>query len=466
MKSAVAYMRMSTDRQEHSIESQERLINEYSKQNNYLIQHLYIDEGISGRNAEKRPQFLQMIDDSSKKDFEYVLIYDSSRFARNLEQSLVYKSILKKNGVTIVSITEPTLDEDTSLITDALFGAMNEMYSRKLSKNVKRGMEQKALRGEFCAHAPFGYDYDKNLKMLVLNQQESPIAKYIFSEILKGRTPYSISTEMREKNIRTKNGITLERRRIEYMIRNPVYKGYLRWTSPHGIIVQKSNHQPLITENEFQEIQMITEQRALRLRRNSKPPEFCNHWLSGIIYCSECNCVYTYVKAREHEGKKARFRCSGQSRGQCSSGISFGVDVLEKQICSILEEIIESDNTFFSIDITEKASLKIDYSKDIKKLKQSLNRAKEAFLAGLDTIVEYGENKKALLCEIAKLETMKNDNSQNKIDINSFKAEISDLLSFLQSNENPICKREAFRTIVEKIIIEKKTKNITLYFFA
>ncbi|MDD3570569.1 MAG: recombinase family protein [Lachnospiraceae bacterium] len=466
MKSAVAYMRMSTDRQEHSIESQERLINEYAKQNNYLIQHLYIDEGISGRNAEKRPQFLQMIDDSSKKYFEYVLIYDSSRFARNLEQSLVYKSILKKNGVSIVSITEPTLDEDTSLITDALFGAMNEMYSRKLSKNVKRGLEQKALRGEFCAHAPFGYNYDKNLKMLVLNQQEAPVAKYIFSEILKGRTPYSISTEMREKNIRTKNGITLERRRIEYMIKNPVYKGYLRWTSSNGIIVQKSNHEPLISETEFEEIQRIAAQRALRLRRNAKPPEFCNHWLSGIIYCSECNCVYTYVKPREHEGKKARFRCSGQSRGQCSSGISFKVDVLEKQIYAILEEILENDNTHFCLEIPEKSSLKTDYSNDIKKLKQALNRAKEAFLAGLDSITEYGENKKTLLSEIEKLECMQNKNNHNKIDTHCFNAEISDLLALLKSNENPISKREAFRTLVEKVLIEKNTKNITLYFFA
>ena len=466
MKSAVAYMRMSTDRQEHSLESQERLINEYAKQNNYIIQHFYIDEGISGRNAEKRPQFLQMIDDSSKKYFEYVLIYDSSRFARNLEQSLVYKSILKKNGVSLISITEPTLDEDTSLITDALFGAMNEMYSRKLSKNVKRGMEQKALRGEFCAHAPFGYDYDKNLKILVLNKQEALIAKYIFSEILKGRTPYSISKEMREKNIRTKNGITLERRRIEYIIRNPVYKGCLRWTSASGIIVQKSNHEPLISEADFEEIQRIAAQRAIKLRRNAKPPEFCNHWLSGIIFCSECNCVYTYVKAREHEGKKARFRCSGQSRGKCSSGISFGVDVLENQIYTILEEIIENDSTFFTLNATKKPPLKIDYSNDIKKLKQSLKRAKEAFLAGFDTINEYGENKKSLLYEIEKLESMQIENNPNKIDISSFKAEISDLITFLKSNGNPISKREAFRTVVEKIIIEKTSKNITLYFFA
>lgn len=150
MKAAVTYMRMSTDRQEHSIDSQERLIKSYANQNNFAILHNYIDEGISGRNAEKRPQFLQMIDDSAKGEFQYVIIYDSSRFARNLEQSLVYKSILKKNGVELVSITEPVLDEDTSLITDALFGAMNEMYSRKLSKMLSAAWNRKPFAGNFA----------------------------------------------------------------------------------------------------------------------------------------------------------------------------------------------------------------------------------------------------------------------------------------------------------------------------
>ena len=141
MKQAIAYMRMSTDKQEYSIDSQERLIKNYAKSHGFIIVDTYIDEGISGKLAEKRPAFLKMIDDSSSNKFDTVLIYDSSRFARNLEQSLVYKSVLKRNGVNLVSITEPVFDDDTSLITDALFGAMNEMYVRKLSKNVKRGIK-------------------------------------------------------------------------------------------------------------------------------------------------------------------------------------------------------------------------------------------------------------------------------------------------------------------------------------
>lgn len=465
MKISVSYMRMSTDRQEHSIDSQERLIKEYAKHNGYRIDHQYIDEGLSGRNAEKRPQFLQMVDDSAKHEFQYILIYDSSRFARNLEQSLVYKSILKKNGVQLVSITEPTLDEDTSLITDALFGAMNEMYSRKLSKTVKRGMEQKALRGEFCGNEPFGYNYSKERKELVPDPYEAPIAKYVFQEAATGRTPYSIALEMRDKKIKTKGGITLERRRIEYMVRNPVYKGYIRWSCDGKQIVQKSTHEPLVSEAEFDEILRITEERAERLRINAKPAEMCTHWLSGIIYCSECNCVYTFVKARPHEGKKARFKCSGQSRAVCSSGVSFKVTTLETQILTILQEVVASDDALYSLNIQKSLSPKVNYENDIKKLKTALSRAKQAFLAELDTLAEYGENKRMILAEIEKLEKLEDTQRDKKIDMNKFRAQLIDVLSILNSDIDPLKKREAFRSVVERIVIEKYTKNITLYFF-
>ena len=465
MKIAVTYMRMSTDKQEYSIDSQERLIKAYAKQNKYSILHNYIDEGISGRNAEKRPQFLQMIDDSAKGNFQYVIIYDSSRFARNLEQSLVYKSILKRNGVELISITEPVLDEDTSLITDALFGAMNEMYSRKLSKNVKRGMEQKALRGEFCGNEPYGYNYDTTLKMLVPNPDEAPIVKYVLKEALSGRTSYSIALEMREKNIRTKAGITLERRRIEYMVKNPVYKGYIRWSCDGRQIIQKSTHEPLITEEEFDEIQRITKERAERYRKNAKPYEKQNHWLSGVVYCSECDCVYVYVKAREQENKKARFRCSGQSRGRCSSGISFMLDVLEKQVFMVLREIIENDDVLYTMNLRKKETPSVDYSADIKKLHTSLERAKKAFLAGIDTIAEYGENKKTITDEIERLEKLQKNQNSKKIDINEFRAKLIDLVDLLKSDSDSLVKKEAFHSVVEKIVIDKQTKNISFYFF-
>ena len=228
MKKSVAYLRMSTDKQEYSIDSQLRLIKTFAERGGYWLMDTYIDEGISGRQAEKRPAFMQMIDDSSKGIFEYVLIYDSSRFARNLEQSIVYKSLLKRNGVSLISITEPMVDEDTSLITDALLGAMNEMYSRKLSKVVKRGMEQKALGNEYFSCAPYGYKKPRK-KPLEIIEEEARIVKIVYQKFMEDISPFKIAQELNLLNIKTKRGKCIDKRWVQKVLTNPTYKGYMLW---------------------------------------------------------------------------------------------------------------------------------------------------------------------------------------------------------------------------------------------
>lgn len=463
MKIAVAYMRMSTDKQEHSIESQQRLIKKFAHSNGYRIKHYYIDEGISGRNAEKRPAFMEMIEDSTKKEFECVLIYDSSRFARNLEQSLVYKSLLKKNDVQLLSITEPILDDDTSLITDALFGAMNEMYSRKLSKNVKRGMEQKALRGEFAAPAPFGYDYDKKKGTIVINEKEAPIVKYLFQEAHAGRSAYSLSKEMRDKNIKTKLGGTLERRRIDYILRNPAYIGYLRWGYGEKEILRKSNHEALIEEKLFEEVQKLLYERTLKQQRHRNPPELCKHWLSGTMRCSECQC--TYVFAHGYQGRKDRFRCSGQSRGRCSSASSFTLVEISNKVINILKEIITTRNAPYHLPVSHQKGPSVDYEKDSKRLKQTLQRAKNSYLIGIDTLDEYGENKKKILAEMKKLEVLKKEEHSKKSDERNAGIQVINSIKILEGHEYDQKKQMLFLAIVEKIMIDKQNKNIQLFFY-
>ena len=112
MKTACAYIRVSTDMQtEHSPEAQKRLIFDYCKNNDILITNddFYEDLGISGTKADKRPRFNDMIANCKSKDHPYdcVLVWKFSRFARNQEESIVYKRLLKKNNVEVISISEP-----------------------------------------------------------------------------------------------------------------------------------------------------------------------------------------------------------------------------------------------------------------------------------------------------------------------------------------------------------------------
>lgn len=245
----IAYYRMSTDKQEYSIDSQKRIVEEYATNNKFNIIKSYEDKGISGRDASKRPAFMQMIDDSynNNNNIKYLLIYDSSRFARNLEQSLVYKSILKKNNIEIISVTEPRINDDSQLITDALIGAMNEMYSLKLSKVVKRGMQEKALKGEYISQAPFGYIKPKG-KNLEIKKDEALIVQKIYEDFLNNKSSYSIAKELNKLNIKTKRGNRLDTRFINKILSNPTYKGYYKFTSENKTIITKSTHKPIIKE--------------------------------------------------------------------------------------------------------------------------------------------------------------------------------------------------------------------------
>ena len=115
VKYAYGYIRVSTNKQEElSPDSQEKLLRDYASQNNIVILKIFFEIGVSGRKAKKRPQFQEMIGAAKGKDHpvDMILVWKFSRFARNQEESIVYKSLLKKqHNVEVVSVSEPLSDD-------------------------------------------------------------------------------------------------------------------------------------------------------------------------------------------------------------------------------------------------------------------------------------------------------------------------------------------------------------------
>ena len=115
MKNGALYIRVSTDKQEElSPDAQKRLMLDYARENNIIVTEdsIYWEIGISGRKADKRPAFRQMIAAAKSQEHPYdvILVWKFSRFARNQEESIVYKSLLKKAGVEVISVSEPLPD--------------------------------------------------------------------------------------------------------------------------------------------------------------------------------------------------------------------------------------------------------------------------------------------------------------------------------------------------------------------
>ena len=122
--------------------------------------YIYLDEGISGRHARTRPAFMRMISDAKEKPrpFDVILLWKFSRFARNRQDSILYKSMLRKEcGIEVISITEQLSKDPTSILIEALLEAMDEYYSLNLAEEVRRGMNEKFSRGGVVSVPPFGY---------------------------------------------------------------------------------------------------------------------------------------------------------------------------------------------------------------------------------------------------------------------------------------------------------------------
>lgn len=133
----VIYARYSSDNQrEESIEGQLRECKEFAEKNDITILGTYIDRALSAK-TDNHPDFQRMIKDSEKNMFDVVLVWKLDRFARNRYDSAHYKSILKRNGVKVISATEIISQGAEGILLEGYA----EYYSAELSEKVIRGMK-------------------------------------------------------------------------------------------------------------------------------------------------------------------------------------------------------------------------------------------------------------------------------------------------------------------------------------
>ena len=144
------FVHVSSDRQDVdlSVAAQLRALRDYAEKNGYLVAREFIDEAESGR-IPARPQFRKMIDEASRTTapFKEILVWKFSRFTRKREHAVAFKSMLRRRGVRVVSITEHADDTPTGKLLEAIIESVDEFYSENLAQEVTRGMREAASRG-------------------------------------------------------------------------------------------------------------------------------------------------------------------------------------------------------------------------------------------------------------------------------------------------------------------------------
>ena len=329
---AALYARVSSDRQDVdlSVAAQLRALKDYAEKNGYLVAREYVDEAESGRIAD-RPQFQRMLNEAGRPEapFKEILVWKFSRFTRKREHAVAFKSMLRRRGVRVVSITEQAEDNATGRLLEAIIESVDEFYSENLAQEVSRGMREAASRGFWMsAYAPYGYrrvhvqDGPKKRPKLELDPPADAVVRRIFEMALQGRSILDITKTLNSEGIPTVNGKRWLKTTVHTMLDNETYTGAVVWgtTAKDGQppVRVEDAHPAIISKREYQRVKKLLGSRAPKRanpRRASSP-----YLLSGILKCESCGRAMSASEAKS--GKYTYYVCQSllkRGSGTCET---------------------------------------------------------------------------------------------------------------------------------------------------
>ena len=280
---AVIYARFSSEKQrEESIDGQIRECREYAARNGITIIGTYIDRALSAsKDTDKRIDFQKMVKDSAKRSFDLVLVWKLDRFARSRYDSAYYKSILKKNGVKVVSVTEPISNTAEGIILESLLEGMAEYYSAELSEKIHRGLKENALKGiNNGGVTPLGYRIGADQRLEV-DEATAPIVREIFQRYTDGEMIKAIIQDLTERGITNSKGNPFTKSSFNTLITNRKYIGEYKYMD----IVHPDAIPPIISADLFERAQRRKEKNRHTPASQKAVIPFL---LTTKLYCGEC----------------------------------------------------------------------------------------------------------------------------------------------------------------------------------
>lgn len=460
----VIYARYSSHNQtEQSIEGQVAVCQEYASRNNYTIVGEYIDRALTGT-SDKRPQFQKMIQDSNKKFFEGVLVYQLDRFARNRYDSATYKNKLKKNGVRVFSARENISQDASGVLMESVLEGMAEYYSAELSQKVKRGMK---INAEKCLYnggsVPLGYRINSEKKFEV-DEEKAKIVKKIFYMYSNGYTMADIVRYLNENKVVTGRNGEFKKNSLRKMLTNKKYIGIYCHSG-----IEISNGIPSIIDNDtFNKV-------AEKLKENKKAPAKAKakeeYLLTTKLFCGKCmemmtgTCGTSGTKGIVHY----YYTCNGRKKVGCNKK-NIRKNYIEDIISKYAKEILTDSNIkkiakdMMEIVKEKNNSLLIN---ELEKTLKTNKKQKENLMNSLK-MCEIDSIRKSIFEEMEKLEEERKE-IENRIlyekaqQINITEAKILFFLN--QMKELDINKFEhkklIINTFVDKVYLyDKKAKII------
>lgn len=333
MKRAVIYARVSKQREESvSIEAQIEQCTVRATQLGAQVVQVFLDDGISGREARNRTAFLKAKAYCEAANVDFFITWSTSRFARNLMELFISEAELKEIGTRLECLNADVDDEtDAGFISKVFNGAMDEMYSRQVARDTLRSQKKSAAAGFFTGGVvPFGYRPLKDgvRTRLEIDPLDGPVVVKVFALCQAGLGAQAIALALNEAGQLRRRGKRWGKNTVSYLLKNEVYTGMktfnkthrrTRKVKPRDQWVQVASHPALVSREDFERVQAMLEERMPHSGHGGAGRS--TFLFTGIAECGNCSeklqictgtgrggTLYSYYGCLAHK-KKGAPRC-------------------------------------------------------------------------------------------------------------------------------------------------------------
>jgi len=333
-RTVAIYARVSTEH-EAQLSALENQIQYYD---NILAMHpdwtvykRYIDEGITGTSVKKRKNFMQMLEDAENGCFDLIITREVSRFARNTVDTLQETRKLKKIGVEVYFTEDNiwTMNDEDGELKLTLMATLAQNESKKTSQRVKAGQKISFENGVIYGNGNI-LGYDKVGQEMIVNEEQARTVRFIFSSFLKGDGTTLIKYELEKRGYLTATGLKVwSASTITRILQNPFYCGIIVYRKSFvsdyleqkpqknkgqvDKIVIEGKHQPLISKEDFEKVQMILSTHSVAVTNSKNKNRRVGHGLPKFIWTKKlkCSCGSTFHRLIYHKDK------NGENRTYC-----------------------------------------------------------------------------------------------------------------------------------------------------
>ena len=277
------------------------------------------------------------------KPFDCILLWKFSRFARSRRDSIVYKTMLRKQlGIDVISVTEQLGDDKLSLLLEAVIEAMDEYYSINLAEEVKRGMLEKVAGGEPVTPPAYGYRIQE--KRYIPNSETAPVVRWMFEQRAQGISCKEIAQQLNEMGIPTARGLRWGSSCRRISLQNPVYIGKSVGIRTVLLGVKKHSNHPCSQRETINLLwTSLLWAGSSKINKIVEYGENVSASPKGVILCEA---LFFVLPVGRHSSKSARnaLQCCGYAHGNCTISHYIPNQRLEEWIYCTLDADLSLQN--------------------------------------------------------------------------------------------------------------------------